>query len=58
MNNDIASGNGQCLTIDDLRKAHREASDSAAVALPGTDTHRLRVAHLVRIAAELTRRGG
>lgn len=45
------------LDLDTLRAWHRDASDSAAVALPGTATHRVRVAWLGRIAAELGRRG-
>ena len=49
--------NIKALDLDTLRAYHRDASDSAAVALPGTPTHKVRVAWLGKIAAELTRRG-
>ncbi len=45
------------LDLATLRTYHRDASDSAAVALPGTPTHALRVKWLGKLAAELTRRG-
>jgi hypothetical protein len=45
------------LDLDTLRTYHRDASGSAAVAMPGTATHGVRVAWLGRIAAELGRRG-
>lgn len=56
MNNDVAN-DLRSLDLATLRAWHRDASDSAAVCLPGTDTHRVRVAWLGKIAAELTRRG-
>lgn len=44
------------LHLSTLLTYHRDASDSAAVALPGTQTHALRVAWLGKLAAELARR--
>lgn len=58
MLNDIATAADlRSLDIATLREWHRDASDSAAVCLPGTETHAHRVAWLSDIAAELTRRG-
>lgn len=53
--NDIA--NLSSLDLATLLTYRKDASESAAVALPGTATHTLRVAHLGRICAELRRRG-
>lgn len=45
------------LDLDTLRTYHRDASDTAAVALPGTEHHAVRVAWVGKLAAELGRRG-
>lgn len=58
MNNDIDGAmNLSSLDLATLHAWHRDASDSAAVCLPGTETHTHRVAWLGQIAAELTKRG-
>jgi hypothetical protein len=55
MMNDIAT---LTLTDSELKTWIREACDSAAVCQPGTATHKIRVAHLGKLCAELRRRGG
>jgi hypothetical protein len=52
-----ATTNLSGLHLSTLIVYHRDASDSAAVALPGTKTHAVRVAWLGKIAGELGRRG-